>query len=100
MFLIPNAVIWIINKNTTQTSIASNVLLLIYTLRMSIYNFSRHEGEEWRYQNMREDMMKNGVKVYYVLSYLLIYFTQSIFQILICCPVLFLAIFSTPGFNA
>ena len=45
-------------------------------------------------------MMKNGVKVYYVLSYLLIYFTQSIFQILICCPVLFLAIFSTPGFNA
>lgn len=99
MFLIPNAVIWIINKNITETSIASNALILIYTLRMAIYNFSRHEGECWRFQNMREDMMKKGIKVYYVLSYLQIYFVQSIIQIIICCPVLFLSIFSTPGFN-
>ena len=42
MFLIPNAVVWIINRNTTDTSIACNVLLLIWALRMAIYNISRH----------------------------------------------------------
>lgn len=98
MFVIPNAVVWIINKNTTETSIAANVLILAWAVRMSIYNVKRHHGEEWRYREMRAGWMKSGsMSLYYLLSYLLIYFTQSIFQIIINCPVLFLSIFSTSG---
>ncbi len=60
MFLIPNAVVWIINKNTTDTSIACNVLLLAWALRMAVYNISRHKEEDWRYKQMRADFSKKG----------------------------------------
>ena len=98
MFLIPNAVVWIINSNTTQVSIACNVLLLVWALRMAIYNISRHHGEEWRYRNMRADFVaKGGPRMYYVLAYVFIYFMQSIFQLIINSPALFLSIWSTTG---
>jgi steroid 5-alpha reductase family enzyme len=80
MFLIPNAVVWIINGNTTETSIAVNVLLLAWAVRMAIYNVVRHHGEDWRYKEMRANWTKSGsMPLYYLLSYLLIYFIQSIF---------------------
>jgi steroid 5-alpha reductase family enzyme len=49
MHVIPNAVIWIINKNTTESSIAANVLILVWALRMAIYNIARHKSEDWRF---------------------------------------------------
>ena len=58
MFLIPNAVVWIINKNTTQTSIAVNILVLLWAVRMAIYNIKRHNGEDWRYKEMRDNWTK------------------------------------------
>ena len=60
MHVIPNAVVWILNKNTTDSSIACNVLLLVWAIRMAAYNISRHTHEDWRYQNMRADFSKNG----------------------------------------
>jgi steroid 5-alpha reductase family enzyme len=54
MFLIPNAVIWIINQKPTESSIACNALLLIWAIRMAVYNITRHKSEDWRYVEMRE----------------------------------------------
>lgn len=97
MFLIPNAVVWIINGNTTETSIAVNALLLAWAVRMMVYNIKRHKGEDWRYVEMRKGWMEKGQNAYYVLSYLMIYFMQSIFQLLMNAPALFLSIWSTQG---
>ena len=74
MHVIPNAVVWIINKNTTQSSIACNALLLIWAVRMSAYNIVRHKDEDWRYQNMRRDFSKRGPVAYYFLAFFGIYF--------------------------
>jgi len=60
MHVIPNAVIWIINRNTTQSSIACNAILLIWALRMAFYNIARHKNEDWRFAQMREEWMKKG----------------------------------------
>lgn len=38
MFVIPNIVILIMNANFTETSIASNIMLVIWALRMAVYN--------------------------------------------------------------
>ena len=95
MHVIPNAVIWIINKNTTEASIACNVLLLCWALRMAAYNISRHKEEDWRFQNMRADFNKAGPVAYYFITYFGIYFMHSIFQLIINCPAMFLSIWST-----
>jgi steroid 5-alpha reductase family enzyme len=42
MFVIPNAVVWGLNSNFNESSIACNVLILVWALRMAIYNISRH----------------------------------------------------------
>lgn len=97
MFLIPNAVVWIINGNPTQTSIATNVLLLLWAVRMAAYNIKRHHTEDWRYVEMRKGWEEKGKCAYYALSYLMIYFMQSIFQVIINSPALFLSIWSTSG---
>ena len=97
MHVIPNAVVWIINRNTTQSSIACNVLLLVWAVRMGAYNIARHKEEDWRYQNMRKDFSKGGPVAYYFIAYFGIYFVQSIFQLIINCPALFLSIWSTDG---
>lgn len=55
MHVVPNAVIWIINKNTTESSIAANALLLVWALRMAVYNIARHKKEDWRFAQMREE---------------------------------------------
>lgn len=55
MHVIPNAVIWIINKNPTESSIAANSLILIWALRMAVYNIARHKNEDWRFAQMREE---------------------------------------------
>lgn len=49
---------------------------------------------------MRADFSKNGQTMYYVLAYFMIYFIQSIFQIIINAPSLFLSIWSTHGYTA
>jgi steroid 5-alpha reductase family enzyme len=97
MFLIPNAVVWIINGHPSQTSIAVNVLLLVWALRMAAYNIKRHTQEDWRYVEMRKGWEAKGRTAYLVLSYLMIYFMQSIFQILMNAPSLFLSIWSIDG---
>jgi len=77
--VIPCAVVWIINSNATESSIACNALLLAWAIRMAVYNIARHKEEDWRYKNMRADFSKKGQCVYYVLAYVGIYFMQSIF---------------------
>ena len=79
MHVIPNAVIWIINRNTTESSIACNVLLLVWALRMAVYNIARHKNEDWRFAQMREEWMKKGQTTYYITAYIGIYFMQGIF---------------------
>ncbi len=53
MHVIPNIVIWSMNKNFTESSIAANALILIWALRMAFYNIARHKNEDWRFANMR-----------------------------------------------
>jgi steroid 5-alpha reductase family enzyme len=55
MHVIPNIVIWSINGNTTESSIAANALILIWALRMAFYNIARHKKEDWRFAQMREE---------------------------------------------
>jgi len=49
MHVLPNAVIWIINRNTTESAIAANVLIIVWALRMLVYNIARHKKEDWRF---------------------------------------------------
>lgn len=64
---------------------------------MAVYNVKRHRGEDWRYVEMRTGWEAKGKNAYFILSYLMIYFIQSIFQLLMNAPALFLSIWSTEG---
>ena len=65
---------------------------------MALNNILRHSGEDWRYVQMREDWMKKGKCFYYIISYVAIYFIQSIFQLIMNSSVLFITIWSTDEF--
>ena len=97
-FVIPNAVVLVLNSNIDHRTILSNILLLIWAIRMALNNGLRHEGEDWRYAEMRENWMKKGKCFYYFAAYMFIYFTQSIFQLIMNSSALFISIWSTPQF--
>lgn len=78
-FVIPNAVVWIINHNTNERTILSNCLVLVWALRMALNNGLRHSGEDWRYADMRKGWEAKGKAFYYFAAYMFVYFTQSIF---------------------
>ena len=79
MHVIPNIVIWSINGNMTESSIAANVLILVWALRMAFYNIARHKKEDWRFAQMRQEWEQKGTTAYYLISYFGIFFTHPIF---------------------
>ena len=52
-FVIPNAVVLLLNNNIDHRTILSNVLILIWAIRMALNNGLRHDKEDWRYVEMR-----------------------------------------------
>jgi steroid 5-alpha reductase family enzyme len=97
-FVIPNAVVLLLNKNIDHRTILSNVLVLVWAIRMALNNGLRHDAEDWRYAEMRANWMKKGQAFYYFAAYMFIYFVQSIFQIIMNSSALFISIWSTREF--
>jgi len=98
MFVIPNAVVLVLNGNIDHRTILSNILLLVWAVRMALNNGLRHAGEDWRYVEMRENWVKKGRGFYYFAAYMFIYFPQGIFQLIMNSAALFISIWSTPHF--
>lgn len=73
--MLPNAAVWICNHNFNFRTILINVLVLAWAIRMALNNGLRHNGEDWRYVDMRNDWMKKGKTFYYFAAYTFIYFT-------------------------
>lgn len=97
-FVIPNIVVLIINKNLNERTILSNVLLIVWAVRMALNNGLRHNGEDWRYVEMRKGWMEKGKCFYYFAAYMFVYFVQSIFQLIMNSAALFISIWSPSGF--
>ena len=98
-FVIPNVVVLIINHNVNPRSIRSNILVLIWAIRMALSNGLRHSGEDWRYVDMRNNWMKKGKCFYYFAAYMMVYFMQSIFQLIMNSSALFITIWSPSDYN-
>eukprot|EP00347_Sterkiella_histriomuscorum_P021370 403334218 len=56
-----------------------------------------HNGEDWRYAEMRQKWMKKGKCFYYFAAFFLIYVPQSIFQVLLNSSALFVTIYTRSG---
>eukprot|EP00347_Sterkiella_histriomuscorum_P004131 403361636 len=95
-FLTPLAVVWIMNENFNHRTILTNCLVFVWAVRMAINNQLKHDGEDWRFAEMRENWIKKGKTVYYLAAYFQIYFMQSIFQIIMNASPLFISIWA-PG---
>ena len=54
-------------------------MITAWAIRMALSNGIRHNGEDWRYAEMREKWMQKGKFFYYVAAFLFIYLAQTIF---------------------
>ncbi|CDW80930.1 membrane protein [Stylonychia lemnae] len=94
VFLMPNLAILTINYNLNMRTYLVTSMITVWAIRMALSNGLRHNGEDWRYAEMRQNWMKKGKCFYYVAAFVFIYFTQTIFQCLMCCSSFYINAFS------
>eukprot|EP00347_Sterkiella_histriomuscorum_P011488 403372263 len=97
VFVIGNIAQLQIVQNFQERSILVFVLLIAWAARLGINNYFRHNGEDWRYAEMRQKWMKKGKCFYYFAAFFLIYVPQSIFQVLLNSSALFVTIYTRSG---
>jgi steroid 5-alpha reductase family enzyme len=61
-FALPNLAILILNDNWHLVTIVSLACVWLWALRLSLHIWIRHDGEDWRYAEIREKMQKIGGK--------------------------------------
>eukprot|EP00347_Sterkiella_histriomuscorum_P021093 403335280 len=97
IFILQNAAQLTIVQNFSERSILVNVLVLIWALRLTVNNFIRHNGEDWRYTEMRQKWMKKGKSFYYASAFVFIFLQQAVYQKLINSSTLFVTMYSKEG---
>lgn len=61
-FALPNLAILIVNSNWHVTTIVSLCCVWLWGVRLAIHIAIRHDGEDWRYYDIRQKMHKIGGK--------------------------------------
>eukprot|EP00347_Sterkiella_histriomuscorum_P017430 403349400 len=86
-------------QNFHERSILVFILLIAWATRLSINNYQRRNGENWKYAEMREKWMKAGRCFYYMKAFMLIYIPYSIWEVLLNFSALFVTIYTRSGIN-
>jgi len=68
--------------------------LLVWGLRLSIHIGLRHNGEDFRYQDMRKNWMEGGLNSYYIKAFLIVFMMQGLFSLIVNSASLYVCIWS------
>ena len=100
LFVIPNLILLIITDNWNERSILTFTLVTIWALRLAYHIGRRHNGEDYRYVEMRTNWMKKGLCYYYFAAFVFVFTMQAFFSLIVNASALFISIYSPPGFFA
>jgi steroid 5-alpha reductase family enzyme len=99
LFIIPNAVVLIVNKNWNHRTILVLTLVTLWGLRLAYHIGRRHtRGEDYRYVAMRERWMAKGKCNYYFSAFMYIFTMQALFSLVINSSALMVSLWSTSAF--
>jgi steroid 5-alpha reductase family enzyme len=99
VFIIPNLISLCIGNNWNERTILVFVFVSIWGLRLAWHIGSRHSGkEDFRYQDMRNRWMKDGVAWFYWNTFIYVFMMQALFSIIVNSSALFVSIWSTDEF--
>ena len=98
LFVIPNAIVLIVSGNWNERTILVLSLVSIWAFRLAIHIGLRHNGEDFRYVEMRQGWEKKGKCFYYFAAFIFVYMLQAIFSLVINSSALFVSIWSGPQF--
>ena len=100
LFVIPNLILLILVTQSNGRAILTFILVAIWAIRLAIHIGRRHNGEDFRYVEMRENWMKRGKGYYYFAAFTFVFTMQALFSLIVNASALFVMIYSTDGFFA
>lgn len=98
LFVIPNLIILITEKNWNERTILTFCLVTIWAVRLALHIGLRHNGEDWRYKEMRQGWEAKGMAFYYFAAFTFIFVMQAFFSLVVNSSALFISIWSGPKF--
>eukprot|EP00350_Pseudokeronopsis_sp_OXSARD2_P002627 CAMPEP_0170541074 /NCGR_PEP_ID=MMETSP0211-20121228/914_1 /TAXON_ID=311385 /ORGANISM="Pseudokeronopsis sp., Strain OXSARD2" /LENGTH=256 /DNA_ID=CAMNT_0010843679 /DNA_START=110 /DNA_END=880 /DNA_ORIENTATION=+ len=94
--LLLNGLLLILVGNWVEVNIIFISILVLYVLRITIHLIVRFGGEDSRYGDIREELMKNGYLCYLLGAFFLFTF-YSLFIVLFSIPTLYMILYATEG---
>ena len=76
------------------------ILVTLWAVRLAYHIGKRHNGEDYRYVEMRENWMKKGKAYYYFAAFTFVFMMQALFSLVVNASALYVSIYSTEGFFA
>lgn len=70
------------------------MLITVWGVRLAIHIGIRHNGEDFRYVDMRNGWMQGGLSAYYIKAFLYVFMMQGVFSIIVNSASLFTTIFT------
>lgn len=71
------------------------VLVGVWAIRLGIHIGVRHNGEDFRYVDMRNNWMKNGLVIYYILAFTNVFMLQGVFSLIVNSAGLYSTIYTS-----
>ena len=68
--------------------------LTVWGIRLAVHIGVRHNGEDFRYKDMRKSWMEGGLPVYYIKAFLIVFMMQGLFSLIVNSASLFVCIWS------
>lgn len=94
VFVTENTAILIKNGNWNARTILTYTLVSLWALRLFIYIFSRHNGEDYRYKPLRKVLQSHGLFIYILASLFGMYLFQVVVTFFNNASAIYICIYS------
>ena len=68
--------------------------LSVWGIRLAVHIGVRHNGEDFRYQDMRKGWMEGGLNMYYIKAFFYVFMMQGVFSLIVNSASLYVCIWS------
>ncbi|CAI2377082.1 unnamed protein product [Moneuplotes crassus] len=87
-------IILVLNNNWHHRTIVTLILIWLWGIRMAVYVVLKHNGEDWRFADMREKFRRAGGKALEIILSGVLFFMTGLTMLLISSSAHFIAIYS------